>query len=396
MSQLSDSAIRRISAGNLAYCKFLSANDTGDTGGHQAGIYVAKNATRILFDTDGVKGENKDRWVKIRWQDDFETDSRFIYYGVGTRDEYRITRFGKGFPFLQGEHTGDLFILVKNTRDDYFGYVLGTEEEINDFLDTFGLSPADTGTLIGSRDVQPEDRLEAALSDYVQRLSVDFPSTFEMSTAARKIEETVFDHGNDTLLNPDRKLVAWIRTEYQLFKRIEHARYFDIIAKGFNTVDAFVETANSILNKRKSRAGKSLENHLAKIFDCNDMSYSAQPITEGHKRPDFIFPGEVAYHTPDYPQEGLVFLAAKTTCKDRWRQIINEAELIRNKHLITLQQGISVQQMSEMEAEGVILVVPEPYINTYPREKRAGIWTLKKFIDFTKERTVQIQRTVIG
>lgn len=66
----------------------------------QASIY--QNAQRhFLFDTPGVKGENKDKMVKVKWQDDFTTDSRFIYYGQGTRNEYRITRFGKGFPFLR-------------------------------------------------------------------------------------------------------------------------------------------------------------------------------------------------------------------------------------------------------------------------------------------------------
>jgi type II restriction enzyme len=80
-------AIQAVNNGKLAYCKFLSANDTGDTGGHQAGIYITKNAISILFGTPGVRGENKDRFVKVLWQDDFTTDSRFIYYGTGTRNE---------------------------------------------------------------------------------------------------------------------------------------------------------------------------------------------------------------------------------------------------------------------------------------------------------------------
>ena len=62
-------------------------------------FYIPKCAAALLFDTPGVKGENKDKMVKVKWQDDFTTDSRFIYYGQGTRNEYRITRFGKGFLF---------------------------------------------------------------------------------------------------------------------------------------------------------------------------------------------------------------------------------------------------------------------------------------------------------
>ncbi len=80
MYNIASSAIQAVNNGQIAYCKFLSANDTGDTGTHQAGIYIAKNAISILFDKPGEKGSNKDKFVKIRWQDDFTTESRFICY----------------------------------------------------------------------------------------------------------------------------------------------------------------------------------------------------------------------------------------------------------------------------------------------------------------------------
>ena len=88
-----------------------------------------------------------------------------------------------------------------------------------------------------------------------------------------------------------------------------------------------------------------------------------------------------------YPTEKLISLAAKTTCKDRWRQVINEANRLRGqaKFLCTLQQGISAAQMDEMQEEKVILVVPKPYIATYPKDKQDRIWTISKFIDYVKE-----------
>ena len=52
-------------------------------------------------------------------------------------------------------------------------------------------------------------------------------------------------------------------------------------------------------------------------------------------------------------------LAAKTTCKDRWRQILNEAARIDVKHLLTVQEGVSSPQFREMKEEGVRLVVPK-------------------------------------
>jgi type II restriction enzyme len=59
MNNMSSNAIQAVNNGLLAYCKFLSANDTGYTGGHQAGIYIAKNAMPILFAGAGEKGTNK-------------------------------------------------------------------------------------------------------------------------------------------------------------------------------------------------------------------------------------------------------------------------------------------------------------------------------------------------
>ncbi len=379
--------IEAVNKGQLAYCKFLSANDTGDTGGHQAGIYIAKNAIRILFDEPGIKGENKDKLVKIKWQDDFTTNSRFVYYGNHTRSEYRITRFDRGFPFLRTEHTGDLFVLIRFSSEDYAAYVLETEDAINDFLDAFGMSPADTGTLIQKDDIPLESKAEFLLTQFIESLTVDFPASVDMSAAARRIYNEIYDHDENIVLDPDLELIYWIDMEYRLFRKIEYARYGEIITHGFTSVDEFIKVANTVLNRRKSRAGKSLEHHLSALFDGNGLSYTSQPKTESNKQPDFIFPSETAYHNMRYPVDKLVFLGAKTTCKDRWRQVINEADRIGIKHLFTLQQGISSSQLDEMASERITLVVPQPYINTYPAKKRDSIWTLHKFISFVKEKT---------
>lgn len=384
---IAERAIQAVSRGKLSYCKFLSANDTGDTGAHQAGIYIAKNAVPILFDKPGQRGENKDRFVKIRWQDDFETDSRFIYYGTGTRNEYRITRFGRGFSFLKTEHTGDLFVLVQMDNDYYLAYILQSDDEINEFLNAFGMSPADTGKIIQKEEIPSETQVDLAIMQFISNLEVDFPASAEMSAMARKIYHQVFDHEKNIILDPDKQIVSWTEMEYNMFRKLEFDRYRDIIARGFTTVDRFIEVANIVINRRKSRAGKSLEHHLSAIFDANKLPYASQPRTEGNKRPDFLFPSGASYHDTAWPSDKLVFLGVKTTCKDRWRQIINEANRIEVKHLFTLQQGISARQLDEMSAENVVLVVPRVYLDSYPKEKRDSIWTLKRFISFVKEKT---------
>lgn len=387
MESLSSLAITDAINSEKIFCKFLSANDTGETGGHQDGIYIPKNSVSLIFETSGIKGQNKELVKEITWQNDFKTPACFKYYGQGTRNEYRITRFGRGFPFLQPEYTGALVVILKLKDTSYKAYVLNLEDDINSFLNYFGLSPAETNRLIEQSSIPLEEKELFAIEEFIKTLKVDFPSSEEMSLAAQSIQNKIYNHIEYIQSNPDKKLLDWTAVEYNLFRAIEHARYGERITKGFTDVDSFIEMANQVLNRRKSRAGKSLEHHLATLFKGNNLEFTAQAVTEGNKRPDFIFPSETAYHDMTFSTDKLISLAAKTTCKDRWRQVLNEADRLRSKKkfLCTLQQGISSPQLREMKAENVVLVVPNEHIGKYPKEYQNEIWTLKKFIDYVKE-----------
>ena len=382
-------AIRSVRAGGPAFCKFLTANDTGLTGAHQSGIYIPKPAVSLIFDGRYEWGENHKRSAKIRWQNDFETESSFTYYGSGSRNEYRITRFGRSFDLFRPENTGALVVLVKKAEEDYEGWVLETEDEINEFLDYFGMSPTDTNQLIQPAGPDSAQQEELKMDRFIQSLGDEFPKAYDMSAAARDIYNTVYDHVEYITERPDAELISWNTMEYRLFRRIEEVRYGDRIRSGFSSMQEFVDVANSVLNRRKSRAGKSLEFHLEAIFQGNDLRYEPQVVTEERKRPDFVFPGGTAYHDSSYPADRLVVLGAKTTCKDRWRQVLSEADRVDTKYLCTLQQGISPQQLHEMQSEQVVLVVPKSYIKLYPKEYQGSILSLAKFIGMVKEKTAE-------
>lgn len=377
--------------GGLAFCKFLSANDTGDTGSHQAGILIPKGAVPVIFDEPFAKGKNQERQIRIVWHDGSLTESRAVYYGQGTRDEYRITRLG---PLTGRGYTGALFVLVRpHGNGNYLAFVLEAEADIDGFLDTLGLSPTETNALIDTRwisDPQDKNDEQRWLSDYLKTLDegvgLTFPDTLIMSQKAREWEGHADNRRGDITGDPDQKLLAWEEYEYRLFRAVEQAKYGHQIGTGFADMSDFVSLANEVLNRRKSRAGKSLEHHLDAIFRGNGLSFDAQAVTEGRKRPDFIFPSGVAYHDAAFPAEKLITLAAKTTCKDRWRQILNEADRLkdRDKFLFTLQRGISDAQLQEMSAEHVRLVVPAPYISDYPAGAREGILTLRNFVQLVQ------------
>ena len=164
-----------------------------------------------------------------------------------------------------------------------------------------------------------------------------FPTTFEFSEFARK---TYKYKTND--YDPDSALLEWINHEEKLFKSFEEyllqPRLREWSKKNQDyDVDEFIKLANSVLNRRKSRAGHSLENHLNKIFIDSKIAFNHQAVTENNNKPDFLFPGKKQYDDSNYPTKKLSMLAAKRTLKDRWRQITKEAERIKFKHLITLE-----------------------------------------------------------
>jgi hypothetical protein len=386
MDSILNKAIQAVQQADISFTKFITANDTGATGAHQAGFHIHKNAWQIFFSTAGVKGSNKDKFITIKWQDDFETDSRFIYYGTGTRNEYRLTRFGKGFRYLQDENIGDLLIIVKKTNDYYEAFVLHSDEDIDEFLAALNISSTDINGIIPKQFEQTaEDKLLQCFFAFINSIKVEFPATIELAINARNCYNGAYNITSKLIkANPDKEILGWLNAEFQLFKALENNRYSQRIKTTFSTVEELIETANTMLNRRKSRAGKSLEHHLAEIFSTFELSYATQATTEGNKKPDFLFPGVEAYLNPKFNDKKLVVLASKTTCKDRWRQILNEADRVKIKHLFTLQQGISKNQLEEMYKYGVCLVIPKPYLKSFPEEFRERILTLDTFVNHVR------------
>ena len=386
MSDIFNYAVSQVNRSRRAFCRFITANDVNLTS-HQAGFYVPKEAESLLFDVPGERGSKKDRFVKIRWQDDFETASRFIYYGVGSRNEYRITRFGKGFPFLNEEYVGSLLIICQVDRDDYVGIVLEHDEDIDDFYTEYNLSVGKTNHFIDSAAIiSPDERLGKRLVEIAGAMT-DFPDTGEISGVASQISNEVFGITENKLLDePDKILCGWIKTESELFYQFEDIFYRPMYSTPFSSIRDFAAAANSFLNRRKSRFGKSLEHHLAHIFTESKLRFEEQVVTEDKKRPDFLFPGGKEYHDFLFPADDLTFLGAKTTCKDRWRQVLNEADRIGTKYLFTLQPSISANQLQEMKHERVVLVIPEDNRNSFDDRYRSDLLSLKQFISIVKEK----------
>jgi len=188
----------------------------------------------------------------------------------------------------------------------------------------------------------------------LDKFGLSFPSTRVFSEFARKTLPDI-----SALDTPDETLLAWINQEEMLFRTLERHIVQIRIDKGFTDVDDFVAFSLSVQNRRKSRIGFALENHLSEVFNQHGLSYSQGQVTENKARPDFIFPEIRQYHNPAFPVNRLTMLGSKSSCKDRWRQVLSEANKIEQKHLFTLEPGISQNQTDEMQDKKLQLVLPK-------------------------------------
>lgn len=216
---------------------------------------------------------------------------------------------------------------------------------------------------------------EFYLAEMIARFGRQFPKTAVFSAYARETLSEI-----QPLDNPDFVLIQWLEREEMLFKTFEKYLVSARLKEGFqDNVDEFFKFALSALNRRKSRAGHSLENHVETLLAARNIRYERGGITENRSKPDFLFPNSAAYHDKNFDAQKLTMLGVKSTCKDRWRQVLSEADRITEKHLLTLEAAISSYQLEEMRARNLQLVVPESIHQTY--QENEDLMTVNDFIE---------------
>ncbi|WP_028452548.1 type II restriction endonuclease [Chitinilyticum aquatile] len=223
------------------------------------------------------------------------------------------------------------------------------------------------------------DRPETTDEEWLERLlkifgANQFPGTSHFSAYARNTMPIEID----PFKQPDDALLGWMDHEEKLFRIYERYLVRQKLRAGFgehgDDVDEFIAFSLSVQNRRKSRVGHAFEGHLDHLFKLHGLKFEQGrgkgKVTENNAKPDFLFPDFASYHNPDFPAARLAMLGAKTTCKDRWRQVLSEAARIPRKHLITLEPAISEAQTMEMNSHGVQLIVPEAIQRTYKPAQR--------------------------
>jgi hypothetical protein len=230
--------------------------------------------------------------------------------------------------------------------------------------------------------VPVETTEDTFLAQILKNFGSKFPPTKEFSAFARSTLSDI-----DAISNPDVAIMAWMEREEILFRTLEKHIIADRLTKGFdNDVEGFLSFSLSVQNRRKSRVGYALENHMGVIFTEAGIRFERAAISEGRSRPDFLFPGSREYSTQNFDPVFLTMLGVKSTCKDRWRQVLAEAKRIERKHLLTLETAISQHQTDQMKDEKLQLVLPKPLHGTYTASQQAWLLDVAGFTEVVRDR----------
>ncbi|MBV6520358.1 MAG: Type-2 restriction enzyme EcoRII [Gemmatimonadaceae bacterium] len=378
------------------YVKYLAGNDTLLTKAHQAGPYIPKAFAFEVFPSivrEDLMNPRATITALIDSHDD-QGKPAMIWYNRKTRNECHFTGWGGSkSKLLDPDNTGALtvFAFYRHEGSDaelcriWIARDLDEEEAI---LGRVGPVEPGRGVTFRAGVYLPRDqRAEERPRDASCMLTAgQIPNEWfytwpNVATVVKLAIDRLPTSSEDP---PDKRLIRRHDCETGIFYSIESAVVLPRIKEGFASVKLFTDLASTVLNRRKSRHGASLELHARAIFDEEGVPYSHGEESEHGKRPDFLFPSASAYQDGQWPVERLRMLAVKTTCKDRWRQVIDEAERLPTKHLLTLQQGVSPKQYAQMKAAGVVLVVPKPIHENYHEDIRPELWSLEKFIGSTR------------
>lgn len=375
------------------FAKRLSGNDTLANGAHQAGPYIPKSLLfRVLPGLDRPGARNPDvEFCLCVDSHSARRRVRAVWYNSRTRDESRITRLGgQRSALLDPANTGALCVFAfrrgaPKGEEICRVWLCRNESEENFVEDRIG--PVEPGSGFvwhrpgalpsvpesGSTDcwMTPDELPQSWLSG--------FPSPAVLIDKTVQLRQLAGER-------VDTRLIRRRDCEYELFRSVEEATVLPQIRRGFASMEDFIDLAQSVLQRRKNRSGRSLELHVRAILTEEGLregrDFSHNEVSEHGRRPDFLFPSVSDYREGATPDDRLRMLAVKTTCKDRWRQILREADRIECKHLLTLQEGVSEAQFREMRDANVQLVVPSPIFRKYAPSIRPH---LESFEDFLAE-----------
>jgi len=181
--------------------------------------------------------------------------------------------------------------------------------------------------------------------------------------------------------------------EYMLYKKAElKHRAADVVriisegggdlvrsvVRGFPSLSATFLSASQL---RKTRAGRSFEQHISKLFCDGGILFEEQFIT-GNRRPDFVLPNGRMLDPVVRGSTDVLIFSAKTTLRERWKQLALE-RFNCDFFLATVDDRVSSEAIDDMRHQSIYLVVPESLKKSKDTcyEKKTNVMTFREFFD---------------
>lgn len=378
--------------------KKLSRNDCGwadgSENGHQNGVYIPhaireSNFFPQLKNINTNKPHIFESPLKTIWPATGEIKASNLKHYSNKGPEMHFTGVPKGeFAGLTPASLMIGGILREPINDIHHWFIIvdSASEEVELLEAMFDLGadfhyglfdPADALKIQKDETEQLVDELSAALKKgalaaFIASVS-KMPAPEILAADAQRVflqQNQLDDLSPYEMPNPGDAIMKISRDiEYSLYKRAER-RYraaeviriitsggTDIVSsvvRGFPDLDA---TFLSASQHRKSRAGRSFEQHIARLLRDGRVAFEEQAVTGG-RRPDFVLPSLVVLKAKKRTFEEAMVLSAKTTLRERWKQVTME-KFNCALFLATVDDRVSSAAIDDMNTQGIHLVVPE-------------------------------------
>lgn len=406
---------------DMLLVKKLSRNDTSwadDPTKHQAGFYIPRPIREAAF-FPPLQAENPEKLhiftaeVGVLWPQTGEATLSSMRHYSNKGPETHFTRLPK--ILFQGLTPASLLLAGRLTRPiadcGWWIVILDSAGEEAELIETV----LDLGVDF-HHELFPTSRFEEAARDEQDELEelID-----QCRTAIRNGTLDVLTASYAVIPDPatiaDQARQQWLRTngysafdpwqirapgdaimeisreiEYRLYRRHELRRRAsellsilagtsdlpETIVRRYSAIDSLFLSASQ---QRKTRAGRSFEHHISAALRAGSVRFVEQAVTGG-RRPDFVMPDLAQLHSKKRRSEDALVLAAKTTLRERWKQVSSE-RLNCDVFLATVDDRVAANSIREMADAGIQLVVPES-LKTSDEAQYRGLDNVLSFREF--------------
>jgi hypothetical protein len=382
--------------------KRLSAVEVSPSASHQHELHADSLKRELGYGEGRTSGRLS---VGVYWGD--ESDHSLIAEGKYTiydaranhprRSEYRLYY---DTPAMARAAAGDLLV-VQRSGDELVMLVAAAGSRVErELLAALHEGPAAVGErfrflasphLGRSTAGTVAEVLSAAPSvtpEYVEAMAAELaglgdttrlPNSEWMAARATEARERV--HGEE---GPDLDLFHGLEAETAIYfdieRRVQSRRLEELQSQGadLTTITAFIM---STLQSRRSRRGRSLQNHFAILLRREAVPFSEECETEPGERVDFVVPSCQKYHDLSFPAARLRSIGCKTTARERWRQLLNEARRVPERWLLTFDSELTSETIASITAAGIRIFLPAPIIAaSYRANDRSYLGTIQEMV----------------